>query len=125
MRQNVLNRLPDPIDNAQFSVSGQRITEQRVRVRDAITSNSRVRLQCNAFTIKNVGTNPATVDGELTINSGDTFSLHTDNPFVILNYDFVIRFSGGGTNRIEIVELLTIDPILAHYTEKLKTRNNG
>jgi hypothetical protein len=65
--------------------------------------NGFVTTNCNSIAFTNVGSNPVTIDNTLVLQQNQSFSID-GNVGEIINKQFLITFSGAGTNNLVTIK---------------------
>ena len=80
--------------------------EYRVHVHSPVTENNPLQIRANVLELQNAGTSTVTLDDCWTLRPGQTKTFgDASGPRGVIVHEFKVRFSEGGTNRLEVLTL--------------------
>jgi hypothetical protein len=98
-------------------VDGHIVQEFSLKTRQ-INEPGKISIRANSVTLWNTGTNTVILDNVFEIPAGASFQFGDNNLLNMIVQEFNVKFSGAGTDKLQIAEVIVNDRRLAHYVER-------
>jgi len=102
------------------TINGQPVRECEI-FGQVMTTSGYLNVVANGVVFQNTGDDTVTINKTITILPRASFNFSMNNVNEIIVQKFMVQFAGVGVApRLEVIEVLVKDPVLAHYVTSKK-----